>query len=170
MGKVNEQSLDWSTTERGETKFERKQLGDAAGGDELGCSLYEIPPGRRSWPYHYHTANEEALFVLAGEGTLRLDGEETTLREGDYVALPADETGAHRVVNHSDEPLRYLMVSTMNEPDVTVYPDSEKVGVFVGSPPGARDERSVHGYYDLDADVDYWSGEQSGDEAESDRE
>ncbi|MFC7080363.1 cupin domain-containing protein [Halorussus caseinilyticus] len=160
MGKINEESLDWSTTERGEAEFRRKQLGDAAGGEELGCSLYEIPPGRRSWPYHYHTGNEEAMYVLAGEGTLRLGGETTTLTEGDYVALPADESSAHRVVNDGDDTLRYLMVSTMDDPDVTVYPDSGKVGVFAGSPPGGRGRRSVHGYYDIDDDVDYWRGEE----------
>jgi hypothetical protein len=47
----------------------------------------------------------------------------------------------------------------MNEPDVTVYPDSGKIGVFVGAPPGGREERSVHGYYNRDDDVDYWGEE-----------
>ncbi|UPV73846.1 cupin domain-containing protein [Halorussus limi] len=167
MGKVNESDLDWTTLDRGETAFRRKQLGEAADGDRLGASLYELPPGKRSWPYHYHTANEEALYVLAGSGALRLGGERTPLEAGDYVALPADESGAHRVVNDSEEPLRYLAVSTMDDPEVTVYPDSEKLSVFVGSPPGGRDGRSVHGYYERDADVDYWSGEESDPRDES---
>ncbi|WP_458205481.1 cupin domain-containing protein [Haladaptatus sp. NG-SE-30] len=160
MGKVSEGSLDWTTLERGETVFKRKELGEAADGHRLGCSLYEIPPGRRSWPYHYHTRNEEAIFVLSGSGRLRLDGEMLSLTEGDYVALPADESGAHRVINDSDEPLTYLAVSTMDDPEVTVYPDSEKFGVFVGSPPGGRDDRSLHGYYHRDDSVDYWAGEE----------
>ncbi|UPV99881.1 cupin domain-containing protein [Halorussus gelatinilyticus] len=160
MSKVNEADLDWTTLERGETKLRRKQLGEAADGERLGASLYELPPGKRSWPYHYHTGNEEALYVLDGAGSLRLGGETVALEAGDYVALPADESGAHRVVNDSDEPLRYLAVSTMNDPDVTVYPDTGKVGVFAGSPPGGRDERTVHGYYERDADVDYWRGEE----------
>ena len=167
MGKVNAGELEWSTLEEGETSFKRKQLGEAASSDRLGCSLYELPPGRRSWPYHYHTANEEALFVLSGTGALRLDGETLSLVSGDYVALPADEGGAHRVVNDSDEPLTYLMVSTMSEPEVTVYPDSEKVGVFVGSPPGGRETRTLHGYYRLDDAVDYWADEEP--EVESNR-
>ncbi|RBI63807.1 cupin [halophilic archaeon] len=161
MARVNADDVEWTTLERGETRFRRKQLSQAAGGDDLGCSLYELPPGRRSWPYHYHTGNEEALFVLAGTGALRLDGETTPLAEGDYVALPADESGAHRVVNDSDEPLTYLMVSTMNDPDVLVYPDSEKVGVFAGSPPGGRETRTHHAYYRREDAVDYWSGEES---------
>jgi uncharacterized cupin superfamily protein len=159
VGKTNVNDLEWSRTERGEAAFRRKQLGEAAGGEDLGCSLYELPEGRRSWPYHYHTENEEALFVLEGSGTLRLNGERVPLEAGNYVALPADERGAHRVVNDSSGSLRYLVVSTMDDPEVTVYPDSEKLGVFVGSAPDGRDPRSVHGYYRLDDAVDYWLDE-----------
>ncbi|WP_435344288.1 cupin domain-containing protein [Haloarchaeobius sp. HRN-SO-5] len=161
MDTVDADELDWEATERGETSFRRKRLASAAGGEELGCSLYELPPGGRSWPYHYHTGNEEALFVLAGSGSLRHGDETVPLSANDYVALPAGEAGGHRVVNDTDDPLRYLMVSTMHDPDVTVYPDSGKIGVFAGSPPGGSDERSVHGYYRRDDDVDYWAGEES---------
>ena len=160
MEKTNADDVEWTTTERGEIEFRRKRLAAVAGGEEIGCSLYDLPAGRRSWPYHYHTANEEALFVLEGTGALRHDGESVSLAAGDYVALPAGEGGGHRVVNDSDGALRYLAVSTMNEPDVTVYPDSEKIGVFVGSPPGGRDGRSVHAYYRRDDAVDYWTGEE----------
>ena len=160
MDTVNVDDLEWTRRERGETAFRRKRLGAAAGGEEIGCSLYELPPGRRSWPYHYHTGNEEALFVLDGSGTLRLGGSSKPLTAGDYVALPASEESAHRVVNDGSEALRYLMVSTMREPDVTVYPDSEKVGVFAGSPPGGDGERTVHGYFRRDDAVDYWEREE----------
>lgn len=155
MGPTNEADLSWTDVGKGDTRFRRKQLGEAGESERLGCSLYELPPGARSWPYHYHTANEEAMYVLSGTGMLRLDGESHSLREGDYVAFPADESGAHRVVNDSDDPLRYLAFSTMNDPDVTMYPDMGTFGVFVGSPPGGREERSFHGFYDVD-DVSYW--------------
>lgn len=160
MGTVNEADLEWTELERGETGFRRKQLGEAAGAEAIGASLYELPAGRRSWPYHYHEGNEEALYVLDGAGTVRLDGETHPLEAGDYVALPAGEDGAHRVVNDGETPLRYLVVSTMDEPDVTVYPDSGKVGVFAGAAPGGRDERTVEEYFPLDAGVDYWAGEE----------
>jgi uncharacterized cupin superfamily protein len=159
MGLINEADLEWSETDRGETRFKRKQLAEAADGEDIGCSLYELPAGHRSWPYHYHTGNEEALYVLSGTGRLRLDGESYDIEAGDYVAFPAGESSGHRVVNDSEGPLRYLAVSTMNEPDVTVYPESGKIGVFVGAPPGGREERSVHGYYNRDDDVDYWGEE-----------
>lgn len=137
MEKTNVDDMAWTTQDTGGMDVRRKQLGEAVDAEQLGCSLYELPAGRRAWPYHYHTANEEALFVLSGSGRLRADGEMYQLTEGDYVTFPADESGAHRVLNDSEETLRYLVVSTMNEPDITVYPDSEKFGVYVGSPPGA---------------------------------
>jgi uncharacterized cupin superfamily protein len=161
MGRVNEDDLEWTELDRSGMHVRRKQLGAAAGGEQLGCSLYELPPGENAWPYHYHAANEEAIFVRSGSGTLRLDGETTSLSAGDYVALPADERGAHRVVNDSDEPLSYLVVSTMNDPDVTVYPDSEKFGVYVGTPPGGTGERDLEGYYRQNDEVPYWDREET---------
>lgn len=158
MRRVTEADIDWTETEEGETRFRRKQLGEAADGDELGCSLYELPAGAKSWPYHYHAANEEALYVLAGTATLRGDDETVRIEAGEYVSLPADESGAHRVINDGDDPVRYLVISTMTEPDVTMYPDSGTFGVYVGSPPGGREERSLSGYYDVEETVDYWSG------------
>lgn len=163
---TSEADLDWQEVDRGNARYRRKQLGAADGGEMLGTSLYELPPGGASFPYHYHTGNEEALYVLAGSGTIRLAGEEHALEPGDYVALPADASGAHRVTNDGDEPLRYLLVSTMNEPDVMVYPDSEKVGVVAGAAPGGDSgERTVEGFYRQGDAVDYWEGEE-GEEGE----
>ncbi|MFP4632904.1 MAG: cupin domain-containing protein [Halobacteriales archaeon] len=156
MRKVNERDVEPREYDQGESGFSRLEIGNAVGGGEIGVSLYEIPPGKRSWPYHYHTANEEVLYVLEGTATLRHDDGESDLEEGDYVRLPADESGGHQVVNTGDGVVRYLAASTMNEPDVTVYPEMDKIGVFVGAAPGGRDERSVHGYYRVDDDVEYW--------------
>lgn len=165
MEPVNEAEIAWQTTERGEAAFRRKKLAATAAeraGDDapgLGCSLYELPPGKRSWPYHYHTGNAEALYVLAGAGLLRAPDGEHALEAGDFVACPVGPDGAHRVVNDGDDVLRYLAVSTMNDPDVTVYPDSGKIGVYAGAPPGGEAERNVSGYYERDSDVPYWDDE-----------
>ena len=156
---VNESELEWTRRDEGGMDVRRKKLAAAAGGEELGCSLYELPPGEQSWPYHYHTGNEEAIYVLAGDGGIRLDGETHGLTAGDYVALPADERGAHRVVNDGDAVLRYLAVSTMRDPDVLVYPDSEKIGAFAGSAPGGEGDRDVSGFYRREDDVGYWDRE-----------
>ena len=156
MTTVNEDDLDWEEYDRGENAFRRKELANATDAEKLGCSLYELDPGKRSWPYHYHTANEEAVYVLSGTGLLRGEDNDQDITAGDFVALPADESGGHQLVNDGGEVLRYLMVSTMEDPDVTVYPEMEKFGVYVGSPPGGREERTFQGYYPIDADVDYW--------------
>lgn len=159
MPRVNESDIEWSEREHGAMRFRRKQLGVAAGADRLGASLYELPPGASSWPYHYHTGNEEVVYVVSGTGVLRTPAGESSVEPGDFAVFRADESGAHRLRNDGDEPLRYLAVSTMRDPDVTVYPDSEKVGVFAGSPPGGRGERTVSGYFRRDDRVDYWDGE-----------
>lgn len=152
MPPVNESSLDWDEHEGVEGAFKQKQFGAADGSDNLGCSLYELPPGCQPWSYHYHAANEEALYVLSGAGSLHLAGETHRVQRGDFVACQADESGAHCVVNDSDEPLRYLAISTMREPDVTVHPDIDKLGVYVGSPPGRKAGRTLSGFYDLDGE------------------
>jgi uncharacterized cupin superfamily protein len=93
--------------------------------------------------YHYHLANEEAIYVLEGSGTLRIGGEEIQVSRGDYVTFLSRAEGAHQIVNTSDEPLRYLCFSTMAEPDVMVYPDSGKIGVLfsLGPHPAAPKKR-----------------------------
>lgn len=152
---------EWTTTERGDHEFHRAQLGAQAGGEQLGCSLYEIPPGKEAWPYHFHTGNEEAIYVLAGEGVLRTPDGETTVEPGDYAAFVAGEDGAHAIRNDGEETLRYLAISTMNDPDVSKYPDSGKIGVFAGAPPGGdSSERVASGYFEEDETVDYWKGEE----------
>ena len=137
----------------------RRQLGAAAGGRALGASYMELPPGRSAWPAHFHCANEEAIFVIQGTGTLRLGIERSPLRSGDSVALPAGPT-EHQIINDSTGPLSYLAFSTMVPTDVVVYTDSAKLGVFGGSPPGGtREGRIVEGFFKLEEAVDYWEGE-----------
>ena len=139
--------------------FERKRLSRETGGDQLGCSLYTLDSGSESWPYHYHTANEEAIYVLSGRGTVRLADGEEEIHAGDYVSLPVGEDGGHQIVNTGDEELRYLCLSTMIEPDVAVYPESDMIGVFAGAPPGGRSEdRTLGRFLRADAEVEYWEG------------
>lgn len=155
---VSSGDLAWTDHDHGDHRFRRKQLGAAAGGRQLGTSLYELPAGKHAWLAHYHAGNEEALYVLEGGGTVTVgpDRREYALEPGDYAALPAGEAGYHDVVA-GDDGLRYLMISTMDEPDVTVYPDHGKVGLYAGSAPGGdRDERTLSTYLDAGAERDYW--------------
>src|SRR5919108_2784673 len=81
----------------------RARLGRQAGAQRLGASLYEIPPGQATFPYHAHLANEEMLFVLAGRPSLRTPEGWRELSEGEVVAFPAGEAGAHQIANRSEE-------------------------------------------------------------------
>lgn len=162
---IHESELPWTDLTHGRrVALRRKQLGAAAKGHQLGCSLIELLPGKQSWPRHYHLANEEAIYVLAGQGSLRLGEETLPLKAGDYVALPAGPGTAHQLFNEGPEPLRYLAFSTMQAPDIVMYPDSKKVGVFGGAAPGGdKAARFLHAYLPLAAEVDYWDGENTGE-------
>ncbi|MBI4082140.1 MAG: cupin domain-containing protein [Candidatus Lambdaproteobacteria bacterium] len=128
---VNVNELEWSPTAHGE-RFaqERKGLGAAAAGRLLGCSLYRVPAGKAAFPAHLHHANEEAIYVLAGRGTLRLGKDEIAIGPGDYIALPPAGDGvAHYLTGAGLEPIEYLCLSTMLSPEIVEYPDSGKVGL-----------------------------------------
>lgn len=151
MKKTSLIECDAQVSEQGAFVFKRKRLGAAVGAKGLGVSWFEIPPGKKAFPFHYHLANDEAVFVLEGEGVLRSGEEEAPLRAGDYVAFPPGPPG-HQIVNRSHAPLRYLALSTMREPEVAVYPDSKKVGLLARS----HGMMSVHRQDDA---VDYYEGE-----------
>ena len=157
-GPVNVDDLEWTAYEHGDRTFDRKQLGAAAGGEALGTSLYRVPPGKRTWPPHSHYGNEEAMFVLEGSGTLFLgeDGEEHPLVPGDYVALPTGKEHTHEV-EAGEDGLRLLVVSEMNDPDITYMPTRGGLHVFAGAPPGGDSAtRDFSKLLDLDAELEYW--------------
>jgi uncharacterized cupin superfamily protein len=135
----------------------RRRIAAAAGGEKLGCSLWELPPGKAAFPLHAHLANEEAVFVLEGEGTVRLDQAEHPIGAGDYLVFRAREE-AHQIVNTSRAPLRFLAMSTMMYPEVATYPESQKVGILAGPP--RPDRKHVVGVYKFSSSVDYWDGEE----------
>jgi uncharacterized cupin superfamily protein len=133
-----------------------KLLALAAGGHDLGCMLHEIPPGKASWPYHFHWANEEAIYVLSGQGTLRTPDGEVAVGPGDYLAFPVGPAFAHQMINGGSELLRYLCFSTMQVPDVAEYPDAPgKMALFLDAPPGRPEGHRRFGFW---RDADYWDG------------
>ncbi|MCC4246604.1 cupin domain-containing protein [Stappia indica] len=155
--------LDCVAQAHGET-FEAHFASIAAplGARRLGARYVEVPAGKKAWPFHCHHANDEMFVILSGSGTLRYGDKRHSVAGGDVVVCPAGgpET-AHQLIAGADEPLRYLAVSTMNEPDVMEYPDSGKVTVFAGAPPGGdKAARRVALSLRTDSAVDYWDGEE----------
>ena len=157
---VNVNDLEWTEKSHGERfGYQRKAFTLPAGAEKLGCSLFRVPPGRTAFPSHRHHANEEAIYILSGEGTLRLDDAEHAVGLGDYIVLPA-EGPAHQLINTGTQVLEYLCLSTMITPEVVEYPDSGKVGAFAGTPPGGDPaHRTIYRFYKRQASVDYYEGE-----------
>jgi uncharacterized cupin superfamily protein len=131
------------------------RFGPALGADQLGTSVYEIPPGQAICPYHYEYAEEEWLLVLLGRPTLRHADGTHELVPWDAVCFPPGPAGAHQVRNDTDEVVRVLMYSTVKHPAATVYPDSDKIAVWTGN----RDDDVI---VRRSSGVDYWAGETSG--------
>lgn len=160
---IHSEDLPWTTEERGDLfARRRRRLADGTEAKNLGCSMFELDPGKTAFPFHYHLANEEALYVLAGDGTLRLGTERLRVRTGDYVPFPPGSEHAHQLTNTGSEVLRYLAVSTMISPEVAVYPDSDKVGVLGTIPDGEDGERHRIATFPMKAEVGYWEGEAEG--------
>jgi uncharacterized cupin superfamily protein len=113
-----------------------RKLAPLLGAERIGGSIYDLGPGESVCPYHFEFGSEEWLLVLRGRPTLRRadgDGElEDDLEPGDTVCFPPGPSGAHKVSNASEDPVRILMLSTMPEVDISYYPDSEKFGVWPG--------------------------------------
>jgi uncharacterized cupin superfamily protein len=130
----------------------RAQVGAALGGELLGGTVYETPPGEKLWPYHWELGCEEFAVVVSGTPTLRTPDGERVLEAGDFVAFPEGDAGAHQLRNDSDEPFRVLIGSTKSGVYVAGYPDSRKLLIDV----------PAHGRRTMLRDapeLDYWDGE-----------
>ena len=114
-------------------------------------SIYEIPPLKSAYPYHYHCKDEEVFYIISGEGVLRTPEGERAVKAGDLLFFPADESGAHKLTNASEtENLIYIDFDVIHDLDAAVYPDSGKIGIW---------GKNINRVYRLDSDVDYYEGE-----------
>jgi uncharacterized cupin superfamily protein len=148
MANIYKSRWDASTDE-----WSRARLGAQAGCEQLGLSLYELAPGQRM-VFHYHLQNEELLIALRGRPTLRTFEGERELAEGDVVAFPRGQAGAHGFENRTDEPVHVLLFGELNVPNVSVYPDTEEIGVFDARRPA---DRRFGGLFRLKDASDYGS-------------
>ncbi|WP_425039332.1 cupin domain-containing protein [Primorskyibacter sp. S187A] len=136
------------------------QIGRAIGAGGLGAMFVTVEPGKRAFPFHNHLGNDEMFVILDGEGLYRFGETEHAVRAGSVCAAPrgGPET-AHQLINTGNTPLKYLGVSTMQDPDVVEYPDSGKFAAMAIAP--------GTGFFDAHLKVvatradsrDYWEGE-----------
>ena len=102
---------------------EKRSLGAALGLTKFGVNLTTLPPGKESSMRHWHTHEEEFVFVLEGEVVLCTDAGEQTLVAGSCAGFKAGATDGHQLVNRSSRPAVYLEVGTRDDADAVVYPD-----------------------------------------------
>jgi uncharacterized cupin superfamily protein len=112
----------------------RLDVSRALGSRSTCMYVYEIDPGWSSSPYHYEY-EEEWLLVLDGTLVLRTPEGEQTLERGDLICFAAGPDGAHKLMNRSGSKARTMMFSGNRTPAVSVYPDSDKIGVWTDADP-----------------------------------
>jgi uncharacterized cupin superfamily protein len=162
---VNIEDIAPREESRGGFAHRTRRLGPEAGGRALGCSHLEVAPGKTAYPFHFHSATEEAIYVLEGTASLRVGKDKVELRAGDYVGIPAGPDCAHALTNTGAGPLRYLCMSCPATPttlDIVAYPDSKKVAFASGVDPvkGFRGGAWIMKLIREDQpSVDYYDGE-----------
>ena len=113
--------------------------------------VYEIPPMKSAYPYHFHYKTEETFYIISGTGILKTPEGEKKVSAGDLLFFPAGESGAHKLTNASEtENLVYIDLNATHDLDVAVYPDSDKIGIW---------GMGINQIFPKSADVDYYDGE-----------
>ena len=115
----------------------RRRLGDAGGLSDFGVNLMRLPPGGWSSQRHWHSAEDEFVYLVEGELVLVEDGGETILRAGDCAAFPKNTGNGHHMINRSDHEAVYLEVGSRSPADITYCSDIDMMSA-------AADGRFVH--------------------------
>lgn len=102
---------------------EKRALGDALGLAKIGVNLSTLFPGKESSMRHWHTKEDELVYVLEGEVVLVTDEGEQTLTAGMVCGFSAGSKNGHQLINRSDKPARYLEISNRDPEDTAEYPD-----------------------------------------------
>jgi uncharacterized cupin superfamily protein len=116
-------------------KKDRRSLGEVAGLTQFGVNLLRLQPGAWSSQRHWHTKEDEFVFVLAGEVVLVTDDGEELLRAGDAAGFKAGDHIGHCLQNRSNSEAQVLEVGTRAADDVSHYSDVDMVAPAGHQPP-----------------------------------
>jgi uncharacterized cupin superfamily protein len=105
----------------------RRRVGEAGGLTAFGVNHLTLPPGAWSSQRHWHSHEDEFVWVLSGEAVLVTDAGEEVLRAGDCAAFKAGESDGHHLVNRSNHDVTLLEVGNRSPDDRTVYADIDMV-------------------------------------------
>jgi uncharacterized cupin superfamily protein len=103
----------------------KRKLGDALGLTRIGINHTTLAPGKESSMRHWHTHEDEFIYVLEGELVLCTDGLEQTLTAGMCAGFPAGVQDGHQLINKSSVPAVYLEVSNRDPADSAHYSDPD---------------------------------------------
>jgi uncharacterized cupin superfamily protein len=103
----------------------KRRLGAACGLTHVGVNLVTLGPGGQSALRHWHTLEEEFVYVLEGEVVLVTNASEQTLSAGMCAGYPARSRDGHHFINRSSRPARYLEIGTNVPGDTAFYPDDD---------------------------------------------
>ncbi|MEM6349386.1 MAG: cupin domain-containing protein [Cyanobacteria bacterium P01_D01_bin.14] len=103
----------------------RQRVGNAAGLTRFGVNLTTLVPGSCSALRHWHSQQDEFVYIVTGELTLVTDAGEQLLTPGMMAAFPAGEANGHHLINRSDQPATYLEVGDRTSNDQATYPDDD---------------------------------------------
>jgi uncharacterized cupin superfamily protein len=118
---------------------EKRRLGKALGLTRIGINKTTLPPGKESSMRHWHTHEDEFVYVLQGEVVLRSEGGEQVLTAGMCAGFPAGVADGHQLVNRSDRPAVYLEISNRDGADGACYADADVDLKFSGGKMTRRD-------------------------------
>lgn len=103
----------------------KRRLGDACGLTRFGVNLVTLGPGGQSALRHWHTLEDEFVYVLEGAVILVTDAGEQEPRAGDCAGYPAGRSDGHHLINRSAAPARYLEIGNRDASDTAFYPDDD---------------------------------------------
>jgi uncharacterized cupin superfamily protein len=105
-------------------------LADISNSKYLHFDIRSLPPGKFSYPYHFHRNAEELFLILEGEATLRSPEGFSKLAKDDLVFFEEGPSGTHQLYNHGKADCIYLDIRTRANVDVCEYPDSKKINIL----------------------------------------
>jgi uncharacterized cupin superfamily protein len=104
-----------------------QRLARHAGLTLFGVNLTEVAPGAWTSQRHWHSHEDEFVWVVEGELTLITDAGEEVLRAGDCAAFRRGDTDGHHLVNKTDQPAKVLEIGNSDPKDRCVYPDIDMI-------------------------------------------
>lgn len=103
----------------------KKKLGNFAQIKNFGVNLVTLNPGSWSSVRHWHSQQDEFVYILEGEVTLVTDAGEEILKPGDCAGFPSGEPNGHHLINHSNSLVLYLEIGDRTAGDIVTYPDAD---------------------------------------------